>query len=62
MDEEDYRIWKVIVLVFGMLLSFILACILSDTYQNLKMAEKGFCYLSVDRPGANPSWTWEKCK
>ncbi len=48
--------------VVGVIALLVLSLSYLDKRQERMMAEKGYCYQSVDRPGAQPSFQYQTCK
>lgn len=60
MRDMDDGFWFAV--IFATLASMIIFLVFADRRQERFMAEKGYCYQSVDRVGNPPNWQYQKCK
>lgn len=58
-DVSLAAMWIGIVLVVALFFGY---WIYRDKVQERYMADKGYCYQSVERNGGPPSWQYQRCK
>ena len=58
----DNEIWTSVAIISATFALLIGSIVYMDKRQERFMAEKGYCYQSVDRAGTQPNWQYQTCK